>query len=147
MAKGKLGPKGWEVPTRAKGTRGTLEEVNAANNALVLSNNSLREENDKLLDENIKLQAQLDEFDAADKSAAILAILEGLDHEVDALWTAEGQVRVDVVCDALEDEDITREMIEEVYPGFNRDVAKNGSTGETPDTLGDPAQGDEGGGE
>ena len=130
MGKGKLTSKGWEVPTRAKGTRGSLEEVNAANKTLVASNNSLREELDKAQDEIIALEARLAEYDAADKSAAILTVLQGLDHSVDSLWTTEGQVRVDIVCDALEDDDITREMIEEVCPGFNRDnPARSGDQG------------------
>lgn len=54
---------------------------------------------------------------------AILAALKALDVKDDTNWTADGQPRLDTVRMLASDPVITREMINEVAPGFTRDNA------------------------
>lgn len=122
--KGRLTNKGYVVPTRAKATIGSAEQVNAANNELVNENNQLREDNERLIDEVNKLTAELASVNqaGADKQRLgnIATALELLDHAKDESWTDEGKPRVEVICALMEDDTITRAEIEAALPDFVR---------------------------
>lgn len=120
MGIGKLGPKGWEVPTRAKKTEGSVERVTAANNQLVKENNDLREKNAELMEANADLVAELDVQKGVDMPTRIKAALEALDPKDNSAWTEQGLPKVEAVCQLVEDNEVTRADIEAALPGFVR---------------------------
>lgn len=120
MGVGKLGPNGWEIPTRAKKTEGTVEKVNAANNQLVKENNMLRDQVDNLTDEVATLTAELEQATGTDMPTKIRVALELLDPKNNEHWTEMGLPKVEAVCVLVEDNEITRADIEAALPGFTR---------------------------
>ena len=132
--KGNLTDKGWEVGSRARITRGTLEEVNAANNKLIKQNTALREEAEALQGENVELRVEIealkaqipDPVDPGGASAeiqrleAIGTALGLLDQADDKHWTDENLPRVEAVCAIMEDDTVTRAEIDAALPGFTR---------------------------
>ena len=123
MSKGELGPKGWEVPTRAKKTEGSVEQVNAANNKLVGENTVLRAEVDALNREVASLAAALERLTGTDMASKIRTALEGFDLKDNSLWTDQGLPRIEAVCQAVENNEVTRADVEEAFPGFTRQQA------------------------
>ena len=125
MGKGKLGPNGWEVGSRARATRGSVEEVNAANNKLVKENSQLRDaleeqgDNVALQEENARLQSENEKL----KVVVISSTLNLLDSADDTHWTQEGLPRVEVICELMGDDTVTREQIEMARPEFTRETA------------------------
>lgn len=120
MSKGKLGKKGWEVPTRAKKTEGSLENVNAANNKLVIENNTLRDELTDSRAEVATLTAEVEQLTGTDMATRIRAALELLDPKDNSAWTEQGLPKVEAVCQLVEDNEVTRADIEAAFPGFTR---------------------------
>lgn len=129
--KGKLGPKGWEVKSRSKATRGSSAEVNAANNKLVKDNTALREELQVMATREEEYLARIATFESQQKWSNdlqrmenIRATLELFDHTSDKVWTEDGLPRVEAVCEFLIDDTVTREEIESALPGFVREDKK-----------------------
>lgn len=126
MGKGKLGPNGYEISSRAKTTRGTLTEVNATNNKLVKENNLLRNTVEEQAEEIEGLKAVQDALMKGDEGKkrqdAIFIALELLDHSNDEHWTDEGKPRMEAVCTAMGDDTVTREEVEALGLDFTRTV-------------------------
>ena len=125
--KGKLGPNGWEVVTKAKPTKGTVQEINAANNKLIKENSALRDELTDKADEITRLMAELEVArengpDSTQRDEDIRLALELLEPSNDESWTEEGLPRVEVICGLMNDDTVTREEIEAALPGFVREV-------------------------
>jgi regulator of replication initiation timing len=120
MGIGKLGPKGWEVPTRAKKTDGSVEKVRAANNQLVNENNDLREKHEELMEANALLRTENEQLKGEDMSTRIKAALESLDPKDNSAWTEQGLPKVEAICQAVENNEVTRADIEVAIPGFTR---------------------------
>ena len=120
MSKGKLGPKGWEVPVRTKETRGPLENVNAANNKLVKENNILRADLEDSRAEVAALTSELEQATGTDMPTKIREALELLNPKNNEHWTEMGLPKVEAVCQLVEDNEVTRADIEAALPGFTR---------------------------
>jgi predicted nuclease with TOPRIM domain len=120
MSKGDLGPKGWEVPTRTKETRGPVENVNAANNKLVKENNILRKNLEDSRAEVAALTTENNLLKGTDMATKIRAALEQLNPKDNSAWTEVGLPKVEAVCVLVENNEVTRADIEAALPGFER---------------------------
>lgn len=120
MGVGELGPKGWEIPTRAKKTEGSVEKVTAANNQLVIESNTLRDEVIELKKQVAALTTELEQLKGEDMPTRIKTALEALDPKDNSAWTDQGLPKVEAVCQAVENNEVTRADIEAVLPGFVR---------------------------
>lgn len=60
----------------------------------------------------------------SDEAERLLSALVALDPEDDSHWTGQGLVKVSAVQSFLGDEEITRKMISEAAPGFDREKAR-----------------------
>lgn len=132
--KGTLTKEGYVVPSRAKATRGSAEQVNAANNKLVKENNQLLDDNEKLLDEVNRLTSELETIKNVDvelqRLGNIATALDLLDHAKDDQWTKDGLPGVEAVCALMEDDTVTRAEIAKALPDFIRVVQKAEATGD-----------------